>query len=233
MKYHFLPALCAFLGVLSTVCIAPAPSAHAQEVQKIQLDVLSSAEPASAVVLLISQNRVKEILDTKIEKGPRGAYSVAFTVLSQEITADTVATALVISTQGEASFTPVKGLGTGQSLESLALLPNCEGEPLKQIGIAGQVALLNQLVDIRTKLRNVSRNKLQASLSGEFLDKLRKLEKGFGLSREKELDPSLSSLELVDRLTRIRSALQNWDKTNQLSSTPIAKPDGSQPLSRP
>lgn len=187
------------------------PSAHAQETRQIQVDILGKSEPATAVGLLIATDSVKEYPKTQIEKGPRGDYFVSFTVPLADIKGDSVAMALALSAQGEALLTNAKILNNSGSIEAIASIPSCEGEPLRQVGLAGQVALLNQLVDIRTKLRNVARNKIAATLNGPMLEKLNKLERGFGLGRETDLDPNLPPLELVDRLSRIRAAVRTWD----------------------
>jgi hypothetical protein len=206
---------------------------HAQETRQIQVDILGKSEPATAVGLILTADSVVEYPKAKIEKGPRGNYFVSFSVPVTDIKSDSVAMGLVLSAQGEALFTNTKTLNDRESLEAIAAIPSCEGEPLRQVGLSGQVALLNQLVDIRTKLRNVARNKIAATLNGPLLEKLNKLERGFGLGRETELDPGLPPLELVDRLSRIRAAVRNWDSKSIKESGEPKPTNLNEQLSQP
>ena len=45
-------------------------------------------------------------------------------------------------------------------------------------------------------------------MSGSFLQDLQKLERGFGLTRGKQISSELSPIELVERLSRISTTLQ-------------------------
>ncbi|MBX7145088.1 MAG: hypothetical protein K1X79_11600 [Oligoflexia bacterium] len=192
---------------------ALAGAASAQEgTLRIQLDLQSSFEPSSAVGLLISPDKTIEKLDTKIEKGARGTYVISFDYLPSEAGTGTFASALALSANGDAAFAQVKALQGNELDLALANIPDCSNETNPGAAIAGQMALLTQLVDIRSKLRTVAVNKLNATLSGDLLDKLRGLEKGFGLARDRELDPSMPALELIDRLSRILSSVQHWSK---------------------
>lgn len=200
-----------FLAIAAAFAFAPLASAQEQHFP-IHLDLQSSFEPTTAVGILIAPNKTIEKLEAKIEKGARGAYVITFDYLPSEIDQNTFASALALSANGEAAFAQVKPV-LGNELDlALSNIPDCSSESNSGAAIAGQLALITQLVEIRTKLRTVGINKVNATLSGELLEKLRGIEKGFGLAREKDLDPSLPALELIDRLSRILSSVQHWSK---------------------
>ena len=208
------------LGASFVLCILPGHAADKDASAAIQVDVSSFVEPASAVGLIMSADKTIQKLNPKIEKPHPGTITVTFPYQPSEIAADSMATALVVSDKGEVVFGNVKPILSNEFDESLGLIPLCAEDQKVSASLASQASLLEELYRIRLKRRDQARNQTIELLSGDFLARLQKLERGFGLAREKELNSELTPLELIDRLSRLRDALRNWEKKKEAVATP-------------
>lgn len=185
----------------------------------IQIDLTLSFTPHSAVGLIFSNNKTTEKLDAKIEKDLRGNFIVSIPYEPTELQGPSFASAIILSENGEAAFTTVKEINNNVLDSAFGSIPECKNDKVGSIAVVGQLALIEQLVEVRSKLKAVGAAKLSKALSGDFLLKLRKLEKSFGLARDKELDPSLPVFELLDRLNRLQHALKSWnDRPKELNT---------------
>ncbi len=199
---------------------AGAPRVFA-ETRSIEVDVQSMIQPSTAVGLLISADGTIERPSTKIEKKSADSIVVTFEVPASQVRPDSVASALVVSEKGEVVFGNVKPLLTADTDQALGSVPLCPGEQIAVASLVGQYSVLEKIYSIRVKRRDQARANLEQTLSGDLLARLQKLERGFGLAREKELAPTLSAQELIDRLSRLRDAIQNWKQRNEPTPTPV------------
>jgi hypothetical protein len=207
---------------LVSLIALPICLAHADSVagSAVQVDVSSSIEPATGVGLLISAGKTIQKVNPKIEKAGPGAITVTIPYSNSEISSDTVATALVVSDKGEVVFGNVRPVLGTELDAALATIPLCSDDQVNTAALSGQLSLLEELYRIRVKRRDEHKNKAARILSGNLLERLQKLERGFGLAREKELSADLTAFELLDRVSRLRDALKNWEKKKEPTPTP-------------
>lgn len=198
----------------------PAYGADKQKGGSIQVDVSSFVEPATAIGLLMSSGKTLQKFNPKIEKPSPGTITVTFPYSAAEISPDSMATALVVSEKGEVVFGNVKPITGTEVDQALGMLPLCPDDQQVSAALASQSSLLEELYRIRLKRRDQAKAQAEQLMSGEFLERLQKLERGFGLAREKELNATLGPLELIDRLTRLRDALRNWETKPEVQPTP-------------
>lgn len=192
----------------------------ADSIRSLEVDVDSLVNPASAVGLVISSEGTIQRPSTKIEKTARDSIVVTFEIPQSQLRPDSVASALVVSEKGEVVFGNVKPILSPETDQALGNLPLCPGDSIPVASLAGQYSVLEKIYAIRMKRRDQARATIEKTLSEDLLVRLQKLERGFGLAREKELNPQLSALELVDRLSRLRDALRNWEGRAESIPTP-------------
>lgn len=197
---------------------APPPS------RTIQVDVPSMVDPGTAVGMLISADGTIQKLNPTIESKNPGIITISFPAAASELRADTVATAMVVSKKGEVVFGPVRPVSGAEVDQSLGSIPLCPDETVSSTTLASQVSLLEELYRIRLRRRDQAKAQAGQTLSGDLLERLQKLERGFGLAREKELSANLPVLELVDRLSRIQDALRSWEKRKEAAPTVAPTP---------
>lgn len=213
--------LCGSLSAMLCCALVPGLCIAASEPAKsVQVDVYSHVEPSTAVGLLMSAGKTIQKLNPKIEKPSTGTITVSFPYSADEIAPDSVATALVVSEKGEVVFGNVKPVTGTEVDQGLGSLPLCPEEQQVSAALASQSSLLEELYRIRLKRRDQAKLQTTEVLNGPFLERLQKLERGFGLARERELNAELSPLELIDRLSRIRDALRNWETRQEAQPTP-------------
>ena len=209
------PSLLAKLLAVMALVLPAASIASPSDSRKISIDVQTQVEPATAVGLIISNGKTVQKLNPQIEKASPGSIVVSFEVKESEIYSDSAASALVVSNRGEVVFGNVKLLEDPRFDEALSNVPYCKAEQVSSTALSGQLPLLEELYRIRLKRRDQTKAQVGAILDSDTLAKLRKLERGFGLAREKELSIDLPALELVDRLARLQTALRSWEKRKE------------------
>lgn len=215
-----------FILVAVALCSATPPAHAADEPQSstIQVDVSSFVEPATAVGLIMSGDKTIQRLNPKIEKSRPGTITVSFPYQRSEINEHSVASALVVSDKGEVVFGNVKPIYGNEFDQSLGNIPLCSEDQKVSASLASQASLLEELYRIRLKRRDQAKSQVAEAMPADFLARLQKLERGFGLAREKELNADLPPLELVDRLSRLRDALRNWESKAEVVVTPESTP---------
>ena len=72
---------------------------------------------------------------------------------------------------------------------------------------------MQRLVEFRTARRKVLQDKLRVMLSGRLLERLRQLESNFGITRASQLSADIHPLELMDRLSRLNTAMRRYKET--------------------
>jgi hypothetical protein len=120
----------------------------------------------------------------------------------------------VISKNGDTAFGNVKTLPTAGTTKQASDIPACPQEEANP-ALNSDMTLIEKLVEIRARQRANRFEKLSALLKGDFLEKLRKFENGFGLVSEPKLSADLNPYDLVDRLARLNAALQTYSAHKQ------------------
>ena len=188
-----------------------ATAAHAERVE-VTLD--TKLEVRSAIGLLLSSQGAQQVRETDVHQASEILKLVSFPYLPDKVTPDTVASALVVLEDGSIAFANVRPILKGQrDAKSFASLPDCEPEEATRVSVHDQFGLFESLVEIRSARREVNQIKIKKILAGPFLEKLKRLERGFGLAHPDELSADLPAAELVDRLSRLATAIRSYNRS--------------------
>ncbi len=189
--------------------------------RNIEINVFTKSDPAQAVGLVFSSSGAEQKLGPKLRRVSDELVIVTYPLNENNIQADTFGSALVILANGDVVLGEVKPLALRAEHSSAYSLPACvEPEDSSALKIS-EVGPLQRLVDFRTRRRTIAKDKLRLILSDEFVDKLGKLEQGFGLARESQLNADTHPLEIIDRATRLANAIRNYRE--RVSDKPAAK----------
>lgn len=186
------------------MCAAPVLG----QTKKVRVVVESSFEPASAVGLLISKNGTTERLDATFEKVAENRWAVSFPFRKEELEVDTTASAILVSSDNELAFGNVQRIGKENLSSALLSLPACKNETTLGSSVAGQFALVESLIGVRSERRTVWKQVLEQELDDDTINKLSQLEVRLGLDRPVAIGREMPPLVLLERLTRIRSAIK-------------------------
>lgn len=196
--------------VISALLVCIPLNSYAAEQQTAFVTVEAGFEPVSSVGLLISpDNPAQQILGNQVEQTYAGVFTVSFPYDPEQTVYGTLATAMLLSAEGEFAFgnlTMLPPAGQQISNEPVPACPPPEGDAR----FHNSMSILSRLIKNRTERRNNRMEYLERVLDQDLLDKLVKLEKMFGLDGSGQLSTDMNPVELVDRLTRIHSALKTW-----------------------
>lgn len=220
-RRYFSPALFAVSLALSFIHHG-APSIAYAEDKEVIIRIDSDIEPVRAVGLVLTSDGTTEKSDAKFARSQSGNLEVTFSYTSEEAGSDALATAMVQSSDGSVAFGHVRKLS---AINGSRDLPVCKGEKLAIAPNPSQIGLLQSLVDVRSARRELVQAKVSNLMKDDFLEMLKKLESGFGLTYAKELSPSLPPVELIDRLTRILNAVKNYRMSKANRSAPEPAPE--------
>ena len=174
----------------------------------VQVNVATSFEPKEAVGLILSSSGVAERPSINLQKVKDGLLLVSFTYSKTDVKKDSFATAMVISANGDIAFGDVKALYGSSPKTSFYAIPQCPPDQNKVSIDRSKFGALETLVHYRTERRETYKKEIQEILSGPFLEKLKKLENGFGLTRGRPLSADLDPFELIDRLSRLKATVK-------------------------
>lgn len=192
----------AFIGIFSVAALAQEAPA-----KSIDIDV-SSADDGTAVGVIFSAQGAVQRAPSKVKRLDPSTVIVSVPYKESELPRDAMVTALMFSSAGKMSFGNVRPVFVPDARESALTLPLCVPEKANESALQGQIGVLENLVQIRAQRRGVSQVQIARLMSDKFLDRLRRLERGFGLVTTPELGPDLPPVQLIDRLTRILEAVQ-------------------------
>lgn len=176
------------------------------EEQRITFEVKSSIEPSTAVGLIMNSDGIVQKPGAEITKESPGVLKVSFLIDSGDIKPNTFASAIVYSSEGDMALSSVRALQANAILE----VPVCPPEPVVVQNVSNQIGLLQSLVSVRGARRENAKARVKELLSGDLLETIKKLEKGFGISFNSEISSDIHPLELIDRLTRVLHAIKNY-----------------------
>ncbi|MBX7138898.1 MAG: hypothetical protein K1X83_13060 [Oligoflexia bacterium] len=193
-----------------------------ERVVKVLVD--AAFEPTQSVGLVISKNSSTQKLKTSLDRIAEHLWSVSFKVSPADLSADHFASALVLSNAGEMAFGEVISLDTQSASSSFVSLPTCPGDSIDISKVANQFALVESLVGVRSERAKVLKEAITTELDEPTLLRFKKLEEGFGLERSAALSAELASTDLLDRLLRIKAAIDNleYEKAQRDRKTTVA-----------
>lgn len=177
----------------------------------IEIDVHTGINPTQAIGLVISERGTEQRTGSDISWRRVNPDTVVVSVPVErgDRASGTVVSALVMDEAGEVAFGNNKAADIVELSSSIFSLPNCPGPKISP-AVESQGSLLQSLLEVRIARRGKLQNQLNASLQGELLARLTKLERGFGFIHGEALSGNLPPLELEDRLARLVQAVSNY-----------------------
>ena len=208
--------------VLIAGVIAFASEAYAEN-SLVQVTVRAPFEATKGVgIIVTTAGTVRKEL-SKIEKGDGEEYVVSFEADSSVMGRDSYATAILSSEEGDVAYGNMKALSDKvQDINLIKNIPLCPIQTKQTALLESQAGTLQQLVRLRIEKKKLVRDAIASIMTEAMTMKLRGLEKIFGLKSDPELSPDLPALELLNRLNRIATALENVDYHKQFKATPTA-----------
>jgi len=182
--------------------------AAAPKLKTIEINVETSIEPHSAVGLLISASGSIQQPVKDFRRADDHTLIVPVPYNEENLPKDTVATAVVFSEKGQAAFGDVRPVFSPDPRDSFLTIPDCAPEKISEAALQGQLSLLESLVQVRAARRGVAQVKVIQLMHDEFLERLKKLERGFGLIHPVALSPDMPPVQLLDRLSRLLHVIQ-------------------------
>lgn len=196
-----------FFVLLAVVCT---PVLNQAEEQDIAIPVKTLLEPQIAAGIVFTPDGVEQVMDTTVTRADNGTVLVRFPYDDGAISPSTMASALVLTESGDFAMGAVKPLallaGDGGSVYDLPICADQKGN----FSLHSQMSALDNLVKVRMGLRSNRVKTLKKTLTQDTLDKLVKLEAGFGLLNEQPLSADLNPTDLVDRFARLKDVLVNY-----------------------
>ena len=188
---------------LFTICSLYAEVAH--------VVVPVDDEIQTAVGIILSQGETKQVRVAAPKQRDEHSVIVEVPYSDADRRAGALATALVSLKNGSVALADVVSLQGDFPDNSFADLPLCDGNMKMPVLAESQLGNLKRLVEIRSQRRAVLQTKMARLLQGTALEKLRKLERGFGTGTGIPLSPALLPFELVDRLSRLKQAISTYE----------------------
>lgn len=180
-------------------------SAHASD-RTLSFTVETQIDPISAVGLIMKTNGITQKSNVEFSRVSKGVWKATMPVSEAEIEAGAFASVMLLSSEGDVATSTVRSLAEARTTP----IPDCPRSEAVKIGPDTQVGVLQSLVSVRTARRENARIRIAGQLTGDFLETLRRLEIGFGLKTTPQLSADLEPYELIDRLSRIEAALNNY-----------------------
>lgn len=203
------------LLTLLTALVFCTATAHAQN--RAQVAVPFSGEPKLAVGVILSAKGTRQETKTKVTRRDDNSVVVTFPFTASDRSAAALASAFVVGDGDVITFGDVVSLSTEDPDNAYIEIPACQ-EQIELPALASeQLGNLEKLVEIRTQRRAVLQTKITRLMQGPVLEKLRKLERGFGISNGDEIRPDMHPLELIDRLSRLKQAISSYEANKKKS----------------
>lgn len=198
-----------FLLTISLLLLGVAPAAYAAPTPDMELIVEADFEPTQAVGLLITEKGSTPKEQAKFTKLENGKFLVSFPLSAAELKSSGTATAILYDTAGHSAYGEVREIAREGLRPAPIGMSECKEKGSIPTTLQGQLALLESLVGIRSQRREVLQEALKSEFSGDMLERLQRLEDGFGLKSASELSPSLAPYQLVERLSAIVASIKN------------------------
>ena len=184
---------------------------------KVRLE--SKPAPTKAVGILLSTSGIQEIQETSVTKIDDKLFDISFSVDRKMLADDTVATAMSTNADGTVSFANVTPALLQDGGSSVGSIPECPGEDPSGIAASSQLGSLEKLLAIREQRAKFARLKISRLLDESTLQQLDRFEEIFGLNTSLEpLSADLPASELIDRISRLNFAVQEFKTFKQVSN---------------
>jgi hypothetical protein len=177
----------------------------------ITVPVTSSAEIKGAIGLIISPSGLIKQDVKEIKRVSDNLVLIRFDVEDSLLNNEkTKVSAMVILDKSEVAFADVR------SPEYKSILPPlCTTHMEGGLSIEGKQNLILSLIEIRSSRRDVLKEKLTVLLSKHGGLDLEKLESTFGLRSITSIDKESNVYSVLDRLWRLKLALDNYSEAQQ------------------
>jgi hypothetical protein len=197
-----------FFTIIAIILLLSGQS-FAENIAKVVVPVDSDVETAVGIILNGATTRQVKVTTPTLRDSHSVVVEIPYT--DAERAAGAMASALVSLKNGAIALADVVSLEGDFPDNSFADLPLCNSQlklpPLSE----SQLGNLKRLVEIRSQRRAVLQTKIARLLQGPALEKLRKLERGFGTGSGAPLNPGLMPYELIDRLSRLKQAISTYE----------------------
>lgn len=203
------------ITALLAIALLPAWSHAADKPITIQVDALF--EPTAAVGIVLTKSGISERAAISFKRNDHGVQ-VELLVPEADLVEDSTITAMVSGAAGERAYGEMRPLLAYSPPESL---PTCADKLPKESLDTGS---LEQLIDLRTRRRDIAKKQINEVLSnGGLSQKLANVEQLFGFKYSRPFSSELEPLELLERLARINSAVESYRLGRQKTApTPAA-----------
>lgn len=178
---------------------------------EVVIDIQAPVKPvvSESQVVVFSGDGMESVPVTQVVPLGRATYRLEFAPPPNASRGSFFSPSLVLEDGSKLSL-PVKQVFWADGKAELRRPEECKRPDVNTLVLAQQQGLLESLVQVRSQRQEIAQKKLEQMMSPEQLEKLRRLEEGFGLRYAEPLSASLSPFELVDRLSRLHFALQSF-----------------------
>lgn len=207
-------------GVRRLLCLAVlaaglGSAAVASADDRARVVVPVDGEIQTAIGIIISGSGTRQVRVDPPVKRDNQSVVVEIPYTDKDKKAGALATALVSMKSGSVALADVVSLEEDYPDNAFSDIPLCSNSvdvpPLAE----SQLGNLKRLVEIRSQRRAVLQTKLARLMQGASLEKLRKLERGFGTGAATPVNPGMLPYELVDRLSRLRQAISTYESNRK------------------
>ena len=176
--------------------------------EDFSLLVVHSSLPTQASALVLTDGNISEITVTKISTLADNQYRLDFS--ADQTNANSLISFNLIDSTGASAITSFRSIHAKMDHQTLsAALPACpEYNPPDSIYRSGSI--IERLVELREERLENRSKELELLLNQEFITKIDKIEKGFGLKNLPPLATTMSKQELAARLTKARALLISY-----------------------
>lgn len=198
------------------------------DASQIIVQVPSREDAASAIGIVFSAHGVEQTEALSISRFDPDTLLVAIAVPKAKSDSHAeqsgMATALVVTNSGSHRYGHVRTIGTQDgAAAAMKTVPPCPQEKASLGIYPSQLGMLETLVTNRARQRSLETIKVAKIMNEDFLEKLKDIERKFGLGGERELVSDLPPIELIDRLSRILAALRTFRRNLELrEKAPVA-----------
>ena len=200
------------LFILSAACCADKKDKNksAPKILTVTVDVPAVFDGLAAIGIVVAGEQTFQFPGAEVTRATPDLLTVRFSLDTTQFPEGSMATAIVVGARGAKAYGPIRPIGPTSAQTSRADIPLCAPEKIKMANAEGQLGVLQSLYDVRLARRKVLQTKLTRILTPEFLARINSLERGFGLDRDRAITLETNPAELIDRVARVRNAVQQY-----------------------
>lgn len=174
--------------------------------ENISVTADSEFTPKKAIGIIFNNKNSKYYHEVSIKKTINNKFLIEFA--EENVTEGSYASAILISDSGEMNFGNVTPINSESlNLDKLSL---CENKT--DINLESQITVLEELVRIRNKRKEIYQIKLIKSLDKEFINKIEELEDKYGLKYSSKINATETpAYELNSRLYNLLSTIKSLE----------------------